>query len=279
MLNVSFPLGSGAHAPRSTTYVQSSSTGSSGVQETLSGTLGRDNAFAYGVTAGHNSSDGAGTTSNVGANASYITPMAAVNGSVSQGEGYSQVGAGISGGIVAYDGGVAFTPTMGDTVAIVEAKDAGGARVANGNGLRVDPWGHAVVSNLAPFSRNDVEIDPQGLPVSVELKSTVEHTAPTAGAVVKVKFDTENPGRAAIIRVQTANGQPLPFAAEVSDATGQSVGMVAQGGRIIARGLKKDAGELTARWGEGEACKLSYALPALEKGQVQSLVQLDAKCL
>lgn len=278
MLNVSFPLGSGAHAPRSTTTLQSSSTGSSGLQESVSGTLGVDNAFAYGVTAGHSSSDGAGSTSNVGANASYATPMATVSGSVSQGDGYSQVGAGISGGVVAYGGGVAFAPTMGDTVAIVEAKDASGARVTSGNGLRVDHWGHAVVSNLTPFSRNEVEIDPQGLPLSVELKSTVEHTAPTAGAVVKVKFDTENPGRAAVIRANTADGQPLPFAAEVFDASGQSVGMVAQGGRIIARGLKNDHGELAVRWGEGETCKLPYALPAIEKDKAESLVQVDATC-
>ncbi|MCY1280320.1 Outer membrane usher protein HtrE [compost metagenome] len=281
MLNFSFPLGSGAHAPRSTTYVQNSSTGSSGVRETLSGALGADNAFAYGVNAGYNRSDGAGSTSDVGANASYLAPMVRLSGSVSRGEGYSQVGAGISGGVVAYSGGVAFTPTMGETVAIVEARDAHGARIRNGNGLRVDRQGHALVANLVPFSRNEIEIDPKGLPMSVELKSTQEHTAPTAGAVVRVTFATDNPGRAAVIRTKTSDGKPLPFAAEVFDVSGQQVGMVAQGGRIIARGLKNDNGQLIAKWGEDSdaTCRLDYALPRLaEEGHAEKLVIVDSKC-
>lgn len=276
MLNVSFPLGSGPHSVRSSTSVQSSSTGNSSIQESLNGTLGADNAFAYGVTTGYSDNDGDGRSGNVGGNFSYLTPVANLSASASQGEGYSQVGAGISGGLVAYAGGVALSPNLGDTVAIVEAKDASGARIANDNGLRVDPWGHALVSGLVPFSRNEIEIDPAGLPVSVELKSTLENTAPTAGAVVKVKFETDNPGRAAIIRAKTAAGQPLPFAADVFDVGGQPVGVVAQGSRIIARGLKSERGELLVKDGAGQTCKLAYVLPAPSKDQAPA--QIEATC-
>jgi outer membrane usher protein len=174
---------------------------------------------------------------------------------------------GISGGVVAYPGGVAFTPTMGDTLAIVEARDAAGARIANGSGLRVDPWGRAIVSSLSPFANNQIELDPKGLPINVELKSTQQSVAPTSGAVVRLRFETENAGRAAILGISKADGQPVPFGAEVSNAQGQSIGTVAQSGRIIARGLKADTGRLLVSWGEGagEQCAVDYALPKVDR--------------
>ncbi|MCY1553669.1 Outer membrane usher protein HtrE [compost metagenome] len=99
--------------------------------------------------------------------------------------------------------------------------------------------------------------------------------------MVRVTFATDNPGRAAVIRTKTSDGKPLPFAAEVFDVSGQQVGMVAQGGRIIARGLKNDNGQLIAKWGEDSdaTCRLDYALPRLaEEGHAEKLVIVDSKC-
>ena len=52
--------------------------------------------------------------------------------------------------------------------------------------------------------------------------------------------------------------------ADVRDADGNSVGVVAQGGRVLARGLKDTQGILTVQWGanDGQACTFGYALPA-----------------
>lgn len=161
-----------------------------------------------------------------------------------------------------YDGGVAFTPQMGETLAIVQAKGATGAAVTNGFGLRVDSRGHAIVSNLSPFARSTVELSPRGLPMNVQLKSTEEQTVPTAGAVTLVRFDVANNGTAAILRSTLDNGEPLPFGADVLDPLGLSVGAVAQSGRILAHSLPAADGELIVRWGSGanESCLLSYSL-------------------
>ncbi|AQV98720.1 fimbrial assembly protein [Cupriavidus necator] len=279
MLNVGIPLGKGQHAPYSMTSLTHDSTGGTSLQESVTGTLGEDNAFTYGVNAGYTGGGNTRDSGTIGANVGYVSPMATFTGSASTGRNYSQAGLGISGGIVAYAGGVAFTPTVGDTMAIIEARDAAGARLANGSGLRVDPWGHAVVPTLTPFSTNQIEIDPKGLPMSVELKTTQQNTAPTAGAIVKMKFETDNPGRAAILRANGPDGKPLPFGAEVFDAQGQSMGTVAQGGRIIVRGLKADAGQLNVKWGNAaaEACKLDYALPK-DEGKSTAFQTVDAKC-
>lgn len=277
MLNLSIPFGGGRHPVYSTTNLQRDKNGDTSVRQSVTGAYGEDNALSYGLSAAH--SGGADNTTSLGANVAYASPMATVTGNASKSSSYSQVGAGVSGAVVAYAGGVAFTPNAGDTVAIVEAKDAAGARVTNGSGLRVDPWGHAIVSNLVPFASNQIEIDPKGLPVNVELKSTEQRVAPTSGAVVVVKFDTDNTGRAAIISAKASDGTPLPFGTEVFDAEGNNVGTVAQGGRIIARGLKSDSGTLTARWGQDDqsTCSLGYTLPPGDS-QSASYVALDADC-
>jgi len=281
MFNVGIPLGKSPSAPYSTTTVQIGSAGEANVNESVSGTLGVDNALAYGVNAGYEGGGNSRSVKNVGVNATYRSPMATLTGSASKSSDYTQASAGVSGGIVAYAGGVAFTPTMGETLAIVEADDAVGARLASGSGLRIDGRGRAVVSSLTPFARNELELDPSGLPLNVELKSTSQQVAPTSGAVVKVKFDTANAGRSAVIRVKNADGTLLPFGTEVFDAEGQPVGMVAQGGRLLARGLKGDSGELTVASGgpSGEACRLTYHLPGLpESGQTAGMSIIDASC-
>lgn len=280
MLNVGIPLGKGQHAPYSMTSLTHDSTGATSLQEAVTGTLGEDNAFTYGVNAGYTGGGNTSDTATVGGNVGYVSPVATLTANASTGRNYSQAGFGISGGIVAYAGGVAFTPTVGDTMAIIEARDAAGARLANGSGLRVDPWGHAIVPTLTPFATNQIEIDPKGLPISVELKTTQQNVAPTAGAIVKMKFETDNPGRAAILRANGPDGKPLPFGAEVTDAQGQSIGTVAQGGRIIARGLKAAAGRLMVSWGSGasQSCKLDYALPKANGKASKAYQTVEASC-
>jgi outer membrane usher protein len=280
MLTVGIPLGTGAHAPYSSTSLQGGGNSGTTVQQGVTGTLGADSAFAYGLNAGHSSGGDASSNTTVGANVSYASPVATFTGNTSKSSNYTQAGFGMSGGIVAYLGGVAFTPLMGDTVAIVEARDAAGARVANNSGLRVDPWGHAIVSTLSPFASNQIEIDPKGLPINVELKSTQQSVAPTAGAVVRLKFETENTGRAAILGIRTADGKPVPFGAQLTTEQGQNIGTVAQAGRGIARGLKSDTGRLLVNWGGGadERCWVDYSLPKMDKKMSASYIVVDVVC-
>lgn len=278
MLNIGIPLGKGQHAPYAMTGIERDSSGAVNLQQSVTGSLGVDNAFSYGVNAGYAGGSGRHAASLAG-NASYLSPVATLTATAGKGSNYSQVSAGISGGVVAYAGGVSFTPTMGETLAIVEAADAGGARLANGSGLRIDRWGHAVVPGLVPFSRNQIEIDPKGLPVNVELDSTLQQVAPTAGAVVAVRFATADRGRPAVIRTSRVDGKSIPFGAEVQDAHGNNIGTVGQGSRIVARGLRADRGQLTVRWGKAaqDSCRLDYALPAATQRATRIDV-IEAQC-
>lgn len=271
-ISFSIPLGSKRGSPRlSTSYTNTRD--SSSVQTGVSGSAGDDNQFNYGVSAASNRTDVNGNYNTVGMSGSWLAPKATLGGSYSKSKDYEQASASVSGGLVAYRGGVVFASYLGDTVGIVEAPDAAGARVANYSGMRLDGSGRAVVPYLSPYRQNDVELDPTGLSSDVEFKTTSQRVAPTAGAVALVKFETSS-GYSMLLTGHRADNTPLPFGAEVKDAKGTSVGYIAQGGQAMVRVNQQD-GHLRVIWGEGvgESCGFDYKLPssALVKGEFRQL--------
>lgn len=167
---------------------------------------------------------------------------------------------GMTGGIVAHAGGVTFAPELGDTIGIVQAPDAQGARINGNHGAQVGKSGYAVVPHLTPYRQNVVELDPKDLSVDVELKTAAQNVAPRAGSVVKLQFDTVS-GQALLITAQREDGSPLPFGSDVFDEDGASVGIVGQGGKAFVR-VAKDQGLLTVKWGSNDdaSCRLQYGL-------------------
>lgn len=277
MVNLSIPLDIGSTiANTSTSYTYDSLTHTDQIQETFTGAAGKDNQFSYGATAGYAS---AGTGGSINANAGYLAPRVQVRTSAGYGNGYTQMGAGLSGSVVAYQGGVVLSSQIGDTFAVIEAKDAAGARVASAPGILVDTQGHAVIGGMQPYQLNNAEIDTKGLPMGVELKSTEQHFAPTAGAVVRVKFDTDYRGQAVVMRLRRPNGDTVPFGADVLDANGDSIGTVTQGSRAMFFS-KVAVNVLTVKWGEGagKSCVIHYQMPVATKGDHATTTFAETTC-
>lgn len=282
MLNVSLPLGGGSRAPRSSTTIQHNDRhNSTSVYQTVNGSLGAsDNPMYYGLSASHLNAN-SGNSNNLSANASWTSPYAHLRGSASRSNSGSQLSANVSGALAAWGGGMALTPMLGDTFGIVEAPGAEGAHIAYARGVRVNSRGYGLVSSLTPFARNTIEVDPKGLPLNVRFRSTIQHLAPTAGAVVPVKFEVEATGQAAIIRARLRSGEALPFGAEVLDAGNNSVGTVSQGSRIVAHSLKQSAGRLTVKWGDApsEQCAVDYNIPENSGEAARQLHLLQGACV
>jgi outer membrane usher protein len=254
--SLSVPLGKSQHAPTLTTSVAHDSNSGWSEQAMLAGSAGVDDQFSYGVFGTH----ATGLTTG-GGNAQYRSPFATLSGSASGGSGFSQVSAGIQGAVVAHPGGVTLANYLGDTIAVVEAKGAEGARVTNGSGVRIDSRGYAVVPYVTPYSLNTIDIDPKGLPLDVEFKSTSQQVAPRANSVVMVQFPTIS-GRSAVISTKFPNGASLPFGATVTDDKGNAVGAIGQNSQLFVRGIA-DEGTLIAKWGNeaDESCQITYQLP------------------
>jgi outer membrane usher protein len=237
----------------------------SGMRATVSGS--RD-SLSYGASAARYRG-GTDLSTNMG----YRTPYAVFGGTYSHGRHAQQASLNASGGLVLHGGGITLAQSMSETIAVVEARGATGARV--GNQARVDRLGYAVTTGLTPYRYNNVSLDPKGTSMDVELQSTSQQVAPRAGAVVAVRYETVV-GRAVVINARREDGAPIPFGAQVLDDVGNAVGVVAQGGRLFLRGIE-EAGRLRVQWGDedSERCMLDYTLnPTRGVG----LTMTDALC-
>lgn len=273
-LNLSMPLDWSRDATRTSTpylsmrYNQDTN-GGKGEQAMLTGSLGENNKYSYNVTAAHDNDSG--SSGSIGG--TWQGRAATVNGSYSTGRDYHSTSLGMSGGMVIHSGGVTLSPYNSDTYALIEAKDAQGAKVAGYAGSQVDMFGYALYPSLVPYQMNQVSIDPEGSSMDVEFENTSQRVAPRAGAVVKVKFDTHS-GTPVLI-TSTYQGEPLPFGAEVFDENNKYIGNVAQSGLIYAR-VADAKGTLKIKWGEelSARCQVSYMLmPEPAKTAAQNIPQ------
>ena len=274
LFTVSMPLefGSSVNRPQLSARVMRDTQGNVSQQATLSGTAGENREYNYGLTAGREGATGSTSTS---LNGQYIGPKAIVGGTLSRGEGYDSLSVNASGSVVAHANGVTLTPYRGETMAVVSAPGAAGAKVVGFPGLKLDSQGNAVVPYLRPYELNEVAIDPIGTSLDVELTETSQQVAPRAGAVVSLKYGTNN-GQALLLNVTLEDGNPLPFGAGVVDDRGVSVGVVSQGGQLYAR-VKEDARRLLISWGTQADQQCSLPLPS-GKSDGQQLRQIDVVC-
>ncbi|QCP51173.1 fimbrial biogenesis outer membrane usher protein [Trinickia violacea] len=276
--NVSIPLGKSNSVMSSSSLTRDTS-GRTQAQTTLSGSAGADNTLYYSATANYANQSSSRATTDGSGSIVYRAPYAVLSASAGAGRGYQQASIGVQGGVVAHPGGITLAQPLSDTFGVVEVPGAEGARVLNSPGVRVDSRGYAVVPSLTPYSMNAVELDPTGLPLDVELKTTSQQVAPHAGAVPLLKFQTDL-GRTALITVRQANGEALPFGAEVLDESGKEVGVVGQGDRILARGLENE-GTLTVRWNDkaDTSCTMPYKLGAAKDSKsTQGYQQIETSC-
>ncbi|MEX3933617.1 fimbria/pilus outer membrane usher protein [Paraburkholderia phymatum] len=277
MVSTTIPLGHTQHAPMLSTNLNVGS-GTSSMQASIGGTAGENNQYSYNAYGTVSRGSSEAVNASAGVSGVYRAPYAQVTASASGGAQSSQMSAGVSGSIVAHPGGVTFSQTVGDTFGIVEAKGAEGAMVSSATGVKVDSHGYAVVPYLMPYGMNTVDLDPKGSSTDVEFESTSERAVPRLGSVVMLKYKTVT-GRAALIHAPQLGGGTLPFGADVVDAGGRNVGVVAQDSRIFARGLE-DNGSLTVKWGDepGQQCSVKYSLPVKGDKAGAAYTSVESHC-
>lgn len=273
-VSVSMPLGKTVRAPTVSMHHYHANSGYTS-SVALNGSFDDNNTWSYGVSGSH------GTwNENIAASTQYRSSYAVMGGSYGYGKHYSQQSVNLSGGVVVHPGGITLSQNLGESIGIVEAKGAVGAKV-NSQGVAVNRLGYAVIPYLTPYRMNQVDIDPKGISLDVELSTTSQRVTPHAGAVVMLKYPTVT-GRSVLISVTLSHGEPVPFGAEVYDQDGHYVGVAGQGGSIFIRGLQNDTGKLVVKWGLGsdQQCHFDYDLSEQKEktDTVQELIQLDRVC-
>jgi outer membrane usher protein len=285
-LTINVPLGNGLHTPTLALNLGRRQDGGMQEQASASGAYGADNQLNYGITANHSGSgqnDLRGSTSGTSGSLTggYRSPYAVLNASYGRGSNYSQASVGIGGAIVAHRGGVTLGQPISDTIAVVRAPHAAGARLINSPGARIDRFGYALVPYLTPYNLNTIQIDPKKLPLDVELEATSAQVTPHAGAVVMVTFKTKI-GRTIIVQLKRDNGQPVPFGAEAFSAGSLSLGVVGQYGKALLRGVNR-SGPIEVRWhdatGSAQSCSFPYQmLEQHRRANSNAYQMIDAIC-
>lgn len=276
MISFSLPIGTRSYL---TSSASQESDGTSNLQTSFNSTAGDDQRLSYGLSASYDRAEQGGSSQTLSSNAQYLTSFGTLNGSLSKSSDYRQASVGLSGSVVAHPEGVTFGQSLGDTIGIISAPDASGARVVNAQSVALDGSGQAIVPYLSPYRRNEVALDPVGLSDDVELKNTSQEVIPRSGAIMLVKYDTVS-GHALIIQSQRADGSPVPFGATVFDASGNEVGAVGQGGRIFVR-VNDESGHLFVSLSDKKKslCVIPYRLPPQkESGKTTSLQKITAVC-
>lgn len=258
LFSLSFPLGNieKRNIPQLRFDLSRDSNGRYGQQATISGISGSENQISYGATAMFaNKGEGISGSSNV----NYRSPITTVSGSISAGEGYYGVSGGIRGMAVGHAGGITLAPYASETIALVEAKGAEGARVSSYPGVMIDSSGYALVPYLTPYQINQISIDPSGISKNVEFENTSQQVAPYYGALVKLTYRT-NKGIPILI-YSTYKNESLPFGANVFDSEGNEVGIVGQGGVLYAR-VSNSTDYILVKWGSNDAeqCRINYSV-------------------
>ncbi len=273
-LSLTMPLGSAPSAPTFTVQANHSKLDGSSSQGTVSGSALDDNRLAYNATVNH-----APQGNSFNLYSQYNGGHGNVQAGYAQGRNYKQGNIGASGGLVLHGGGYTWSPPLGETVGLVHARDAAGARVVAAQRSVVDGNHYAVIPNLIPYQLNRVTLDPKGMAASTELEEASQTVAPRARTVSLLKYKTVS-GRALLIDSGLSDGKPLPFGAEVFDAEGKNVGVTGQGGQVFVRGVEKSS-ELTVRWGQGQndSCRIRVDLkPQAKDAKQASFEQMKATC-
>lgn len=265
-LNISIPLAS--LLPKSTeddishntlyaTYGASTDNHGNTVQTAgINGTLLKDNNLNYSlqqsVSPRHENDNGSLSVSYNGS-----------KGTANLGYNYSpdsqQMTYGASGGILIHAHGITFSQPLGDTNILVSAPGAGGVGVENGDGIRTDSRGYAVVPYASTYRQNRVGLDSSTFGNTVDLTNTVVNVVPTQGALVLAAFHPQVGAHA--LAELSYNGKPVPFGATVSYGLDHHESIVGDNGEVYLSGLPLK-GDLQVKWGSDarSQCNVHYQL-------------------
>lgn len=198
---------------------------------------------------------------------------------ISVSSNYRNISLGLSGGVALHSGGLTWAPQMSDTMALVYAPGAEGARVNGESGPMVDRHGYAIVSNLQAYRVNEIYLDPRGISQDVELTTTSQQAIVRSGGVARLNYTTIT-GRGLIMTLSRDDAGVIPFGSTVTNAQGQEVGAVGQGSRVFLRGIAP-TGRLFVSWGPNskDTCTVDFSVPQSDSRQPYDHLMAECKVL
>lgn len=256
-LSLSVPLDFGRQQQAS--FDLRNDNGRTSERASLSGGL-LDNQLTYSTSLAN---DGQGRKSG-GLSVNYQGSQASIGMGYNEGNDYRNLSVNASGAVMLHGDGVAFGSHLGETMALVHVPDVPGVGVQNTPSARTNAQGYALVPYLRPYRLNALVLQTDELSPEVVIGNASQQVVPRRGAVVKASYEAEHVARLLLTLLQ-ANGQAVPFGAQVLDADDQSLGVVGQAGQALVSTRTKGPQAIRVLWGAAsdKACSLNIDPQAL----------------
>ncbi|GAB3665329.1 fimbria/pilus outer membrane usher protein [Ramlibacter alkalitolerans] len=183
---------------------------------------------------------------------------------------------GASGGMALAAGRAFFSRRIEESFAVVSLKGYPGVGVGLGSTVmtQTDSDGIAFLPYLSSYQANQVRLNAQDLPISAELDSIEHVVVPSWRSAVLVDFPVRS-GRAALVRMQQDDGEPVPAGAQVRIEGQKEEVYVGRRGEAFVTGLQP-ANRLDVHWSGGR-CSLALALPPAANDDVLRIGPLPCR--
>lgn len=202
-----------------------------------------DNRLGWGVQANTDSQQ----RHSAGVNANWQGDTTNLQGGYSNGNGYQSMNVGMSGGAMLHSGGLTLMHSPGNTMVLVEAKNAKGVHLQQQPDVAIDSNGYAVMTTANAWHYNDISLNTADIGAGLDIPLAQKKVVPTEKAISKVVFETFTGRNYLVHSLMPGNVEP-PVGASVRDDQGRNHGLVGMHGQLYVSGAK-DAARLEVRWG------------------------------
>lgn len=177
----------------------------------LSGTYGEKKQASWDIYQGYGNKD---INYSGGLNGSYKTSSAIVNAGYSYSKNRQNLNYGLSGALVATQYGAVLTPSLQQTNALILTKDTANIEVINGQSVKTNSRGLAIISGMSPYQKNNISIDTKSIPADTEISNNIiSNMIPTKGALILADFDAKK-GFKFLLTLETPNNSVIPMGAQ-----------------------------------------------------------------
>lgn len=155
-----------------------------------------------------------------------------------------------TGSLVMMNGQIVPSQWLNSSFAVVQVPDTSGVRVfANNQYIASTSWrGLAVLPVLAPYNKNSVRLDDQGVPLNLGIDFDEKTIVPRSRTGVFLKFKAA-PVTGALFQLVTEKGEPVPSGAEVTFDGVKTIYVVALRGEVFIPDVTFPA-RLQVKWAE-----------------------------
>jgi outer membrane usher protein FimD/PapC len=164
---------------------------------------------------------------------------------------------------------------VAETFGILTVENAPGVRVEQPGGqVWTNSQGKALLTSLPAYASSRVAVVSSDLPTNVDLKHGIQQVMPSFASVSVLRAQAKNLEQR-FIRVQDANGKPLPAGSAIIDDRGQLITILGPEGLAFLSGSRSEAEYLV----EKNQQKCSFKLPeqTIANQEIGSVV--DVPCL